>query len=284
MSRIRSIKPEFWSSVQVSECSREARLLFIGLWNFCDDNGRMGLSARQIKMQVFPGDDDLSSTKVRGMLDELSSNGLIDIYTVEKKEYLQVTGWRHQKIDRPHKSAIPANSTNPHTEFDDRSTTARRPFVADTTDRREGGSGTTDRPTDRGRSTKLRGVVDGAASLASPLECGSLRDANPDIEKKARGHPVKAGNGTAAAGCHAPPADPVPLTEAEIAERAATLRALSAEIVGTNSLPASAKGNGSATGPPPELDEAKLVAYRDKPVQISAAAKQIFGARVPTET
>jgi hypothetical protein len=112
-----------------------------------------------------------------------------------------------------------------------------------------------------------------------PLE----RRASAQAEK-ARGHPVKAGNGEASAGFHAPPADPVPLTEAEIAERAATLRALSAEIVGTNSLPASAKGNGNSTGPPPELDEAKLVAYRDKPVQISAAAKQIFGARVPTET
>jgi uncharacterized protein YdaU (DUF1376 family) len=42
------------------------------------------------------------------------------------------------------------------------------------------------------------------------------------------------------------------------------------------------KGNGDAAVP--ALDEAKLAAYRDKPGQISAAALQIFGARVPRET
>ena len=39
MARIRSIKPEFWTAEQVMECSPMARLLFIGMWNFCDDGG-----------------------------------------------------------------------------------------------------------------------------------------------------------------------------------------------------------------------------------------------------
>jgi len=39
MARIRTIKPEFWVSEQVGECSPNARLLFIGMWNFCDDRG-----------------------------------------------------------------------------------------------------------------------------------------------------------------------------------------------------------------------------------------------------
>ena len=39
MARIRTIKPEFWTSEQVVDCSPTARLLFIGLWNFCDDGG-----------------------------------------------------------------------------------------------------------------------------------------------------------------------------------------------------------------------------------------------------
>lgn len=37
MSSYRAVKLEFWTSDQVMSCSREARLLFIGLWNFCDD-------------------------------------------------------------------------------------------------------------------------------------------------------------------------------------------------------------------------------------------------------
>lgn len=101
MARIRSIKPEFWTSEQVMECSRDARLLFIGLWTFCDDGGRMPFSPKRLKAQIFPVDDDVSSESVRRMIVELSSNGLVEIYTIENKEFLQITGWHHQKIDRP---------------------------------------------------------------------------------------------------------------------------------------------------------------------------------------
>lgn len=109
MARIRSIKPEFWSSEQVMECSLTARLLFIGLWNFCDDGGNHALSAKTIKAEVFPG-DDISSESVRLLLDELSSKGLIIYYTAENKEFLHVTGWHHQKIEKPsfkHPAYIP---------------------------------------------------------------------------------------------------------------------------------------------------------------------------------
>lgn len=101
MARIRSIKPEFWSSEQVMECSPTSRLLFIGLWNFCDDGGNHVASAKTIKAEIFPG-DDIASTDVQRMLDELSSNSLIAFYTNGDKQYLHVTGWKkHQKIDRP---------------------------------------------------------------------------------------------------------------------------------------------------------------------------------------
>lgn len=100
MARIRTIKPEFWSSEQVMECSPIARLLFIGLWNFCDDGGNHVDSDRTIKAEIFPG-DDISSQDVRRMLDELSSNGLIVMYSSNGKGFIHVTGWQHQKIDRP---------------------------------------------------------------------------------------------------------------------------------------------------------------------------------------
>ncbi len=106
MARIRTIKPEFWTSEQVMDCSTNARLLFIGLWNFCDDAGRMAASAKRMKASVFPS-DDFTSDDVRRMIDELSANGLIGLYVVDGIEYLYVTGWHHQKIDRPQKSKIP---------------------------------------------------------------------------------------------------------------------------------------------------------------------------------
>ncbi len=106
MARIRSIKPEFWTSEQVMECSPNARLAFIGMWNFCDDAGRMPASPKQIKALVFPS-DDFTSENVRRMLDELERNGLIARYIVDDKEFLAVTGWHHQKIDRPQKPKTP---------------------------------------------------------------------------------------------------------------------------------------------------------------------------------
>lgn len=118
MARIRTVKPEFWSSEQIMECSTNARLLFIGLWNFCDDYGRHPFSPKQIKALVFPG-DNFTPDDVRGMLDELSTNDLIVVYNVEGKEFFQVTGWHHQKIDKRQDAKFPG-------PLDDRSTIIRR--------------------------------------------------------------------------------------------------------------------------------------------------------------
>lgn len=101
MARIRSIKPEFWSAEQIVECSPLARLLFIGMWNFADDNGVIPAKPKTLKMQIFPGDDETSES-VQRLLDELSSNGLIIRYVVDGEPYFHITGWaKHQKIDRP---------------------------------------------------------------------------------------------------------------------------------------------------------------------------------------
>lgn len=101
MARIRSIKPSFWTSEQIVECSPNARLLFIGLLNFADDAGVHPASAARLKMEVFPG-DGFSGTDVGAMVNELVTAGLVERYEVEARAYWRVTGWdRHQKIDQP---------------------------------------------------------------------------------------------------------------------------------------------------------------------------------------
>lgn len=77
-----------------------ARLLFIGLWNFCDDGGNHPASSKTLKAEIFPG-DDITSTDVQVLLDELESNRLIALYTAQDKAFWHVTGWNHQKIDKP---------------------------------------------------------------------------------------------------------------------------------------------------------------------------------------
>lgn len=99
MARIRSIKPQFWTSEQIADCSPNARLLFIGLWNFCDDYGVHPASVGRLKMEVFPS-DSFSKHEIRAMIDELLESGLIKEYEVDGHCYWLVTGWKaHQKPD-----------------------------------------------------------------------------------------------------------------------------------------------------------------------------------------
>lgn len=176
MARIRTIKPEFWTSEQIVACSPMARLLFIGLWNFCDDGGRIPFSPQNLKMRIFPG-DDISSENVRGLIGELSSNDrgnpLVVIYDIEGKQYLQVTGWdKHQRIERPNyqfpdvNGVVPPNVgyRNPR-PFGDRS-------PPDLRNGREGKS-------KRSVSTKVETGARRQSSKKSPTRNGRGRDPPP---------------------------------------------------------------------------------------------------------
>ena len=106
--RIRSIKPEFWESESLSRVSRDARLLFIGLFTCCDDCGRTRAATRLLASRLFPFDDVMGL--IPGWLDELEGQGCIRLYTVDSERYLDIPKWRnHQKIDRPSASKIPAH-------------------------------------------------------------------------------------------------------------------------------------------------------------------------------
>lgn len=102
MARIRTIKPEFWTDEVIVQLPFEARLLFIGLWNFADDYGGLQDSPDRIRMQVFPGD---ARVDVEENIDLLCAAGLLDRYVDERGEYaLCITKWsKHQKVDNPGK-------------------------------------------------------------------------------------------------------------------------------------------------------------------------------------
>ncbi len=135
MSRIRTIKPEFWASEQIIACSLNARLLFIGIWNFSDDSGVHPTSYVRLKAEIFPG-DDFTPENIKTWVHELIKNGLIREYTIEEKGYWIVTGWKkNQYIDRPKPrhplpqselKKISDNSTSPRREVDESSTNTPR--------------------------------------------------------------------------------------------------------------------------------------------------------------
>lgn len=111
--RIRSIKPEFWRSPDVSDLAIEDRLLFIGLWSYVDDNGVGQDRVSTICADLFA--DDLSRdpretlARVSEGLRRLSEAGRIVRYTVENRDYLSIDNWaKHQRIDKPNKARYPA--------------------------------------------------------------------------------------------------------------------------------------------------------------------------------
>ena len=104
MARIRTIKPDFWTDEKVVELSFQARLLFIGMLNFVDDDGRMTFSPKKLKMLVFPADD----IDVSELCDELSAQSLINIYEVAEVKYFLIRNFsKHQKIDKRVPSRLP---------------------------------------------------------------------------------------------------------------------------------------------------------------------------------
>lgn len=101
MARIRSLKPEFWTSEQIAECSTNARLLFIGMWTFSDDAGIHKASLKRLKMEVFPS-DAFDTDTISQLVSELIEAGLVEGYEVNGSAYWRVTGWtKHQRIDQP---------------------------------------------------------------------------------------------------------------------------------------------------------------------------------------
>lgn len=105
--RIRTIKPSFWADEAVADLSRDARLVLIGLISSADDEGRFLASQSAICGYLFPHDDVTPKT-LRRWLDEIQATGIVQFYSVNKREYGVFPKWlNHQKINRPQASSLP---------------------------------------------------------------------------------------------------------------------------------------------------------------------------------
>lgn len=105
--RARDIKPGFYKSDQLAECSMTARLLFPGLWMLADREGRLENRPRKIKAEIFPFDD----VDVAPLLVELENAGLIRTYEVNGTALVWIPQFqRHQSPHKNEKSSeLPAH-------------------------------------------------------------------------------------------------------------------------------------------------------------------------------
>ena len=117
MARIRTIKPEFFTSEDIVNLSPLARLLYIALWCEADREGRLSWKPKTFKMRYFPGD----SLNIEKLCEELLAASLIVCYG---DQYAVIPAFHaHQHIN-PRESATQL----PEPDYD--ASTTRQPRVS----------------------------------------------------------------------------------------------------------------------------------------------------------
>lgn len=104
MPRIRTIKPEFWSSPGVARMTPLARLTFIGMWNWADDAGRGTYNPRELMGFIFPHDEEMTVAEFRALCAEIRAHVAVDFFEVAGRHYFEISSWKkhqskHAKFD-----------------------------------------------------------------------------------------------------------------------------------------------------------------------------------------
>lgn len=102
MARIRTIKPDFFTSEDIVGLTPVARLLYVALWCEADKRGRMVWKPRTFKMRWLPGDD----CAIADVCAELIEAGLVVLYG---DDLAYIPGFeKHQHVNpRETESSLP---------------------------------------------------------------------------------------------------------------------------------------------------------------------------------
>lgn len=105
MARIRTIKPEFFTSEDIVCMTPLARLFYVALWCEADREGRLEWKPLTFKMRYLPGDQ----CDVSQVAQELIERGLVILYKADGRQYAEIpTFTEHQVINnRESDSSIP---------------------------------------------------------------------------------------------------------------------------------------------------------------------------------
>jgi hypothetical protein len=103
--KIRSVRPEFFSDAKMAALTVSARLLYIGLWSYVDDEGRGEYLPKLIEGAIFPH-EPVDFTSLWG---ELESIGRVVRYEVGGQSYFHIPKFGdHQRPNRKYDSKLPA--------------------------------------------------------------------------------------------------------------------------------------------------------------------------------
>lgn len=125
MARIRSIKPDFWESEDTSTLPIASALVYAGLWNYSDDEGRGRFQPSILHARLMALRPDGSMNKTRAALEVLLARKLVVVYEAEGLGalYYIPSFKKHQHPDKPQPSKYP----NPPRLLPDQSPTTPLP-------------------------------------------------------------------------------------------------------------------------------------------------------------
>ena len=129
MARIRTIKPDFFTSEDIVLLSPLARLFYIALWCEADKEGRFAWKPKTFKLRYLPGDN----CDIEALADELLNARLVMLYEGGTLAYIPSFA-KHQHINpRESASVLPDPNSAPKR--------TRAPRVTDASPREEDAQG-----------------------------------------------------------------------------------------------------------------------------------------------
>lgn len=104
MARIRTIKPEFFTSADIVALTPLARLFYVALWCEADREGLLSWNPETLKLRYFPAD----KVDIEKLASELLARGLIAILVgSDGKEYAEIPQFQtHQVINNRESESV----------------------------------------------------------------------------------------------------------------------------------------------------------------------------------
>jgi hypothetical protein len=101
--RRRVVDSSFWTDSKITSLSFSARLLYIGLWQYADDQGLFKKDLRNIKMELFPD----QRFPLEKCFNELEKAGFFRFGTLDGETVVEIRNFlNHQTINRPTPSKL----------------------------------------------------------------------------------------------------------------------------------------------------------------------------------
>lgn len=103
MARIRTIKPEFFTSSDIVSLSPLARLFYVSMWCEADREGRLSWNTKTFKIRYFPADD----CDIEAIAQECIDAELIDLYEINGKKFAEIPSFKtHQVINNRESDSV----------------------------------------------------------------------------------------------------------------------------------------------------------------------------------